>query len=166
MTGSFNFVFHLLAFGVLMASVIALDVLNRKLRAEPDIQRKLYLGGLMKTFALFTPFTTVVILLTGIGNMVNRYGMGGMGNIETWLKVKIVLFVILAFNGSVIASRFQKKRMMLLKAKADNSAPEDYDRQISSINRIFTFYYYIQWTLLLAVVFLSVFGDGKHPGTF
>ena len=166
MTGSFNFVLHLIAFGVLMAAVIALDVLNRKMVSENDLGRKLYIGGIMKTFGLFTPFTAVVLLLTGFGNMVNRYGMGGMGNIETWLEVKIILFVILAFNGGFVASRFQKKRMMLIKATADNAAPEDAGRQIAKINGIFSMYFYVQYALLLAVLLLSVFGDGKHPGTF
>jgi hypothetical protein len=166
MTGSFNFVLHLIAFGTLSASVVALYVLDRKMRSEGDVGKKLYLGGLMRIFALFGPFNTVVLLLTGIGNMVNRYGTGGPWTIETWLIVKIIIFFILVFNGMVVASRLSQKRMMLLKAVAENSAPADSEQQLAAVNSRFSVLFIVQFILLLTVVILSVFGDGKHPGTF
>jgi len=166
MSGSFNFVFHLLAFATLVASMVGLFVLDRKLQSEKDAGRQLYVGGLMKTFALFGPFNAVVLLLTGFGNMVNRYGWGGMGNMETWLKIKIVLFFILAFNGMILGSRMSKQRMMLIKARSENSAPPESESLIATLNVKFTIFFAVQTLLILVIVFLSVFGDGKHPGTF
>src|SRR5512140_3300319 len=110
MTYSYNFLLHLIAFGFVSAIVIAMLVLNRKLIAEQDLGKKLYLGSIMRTFRMSGHITVTVLLLTGFGNMVNRYGMGAPWPHETWLTVKIGLFILLAAISLSVSPRLAAKR--------------------------------------------------------
>lgn len=166
MTHSYNFLLHILAFGFSSAALIAFFILNKKMNSEPDWDRKLYIGGIMRMFASFGPYIVIILLLTGIGNMMNRYGLGGVWPHETWLEVKIVLFIILSLNAIYIAPRINAKRAMLIKSAMDNKRPENFEQLLSKQNRRITLFLYIQALLLLSIVVLSAFGSGKHPGMF
>ena len=163
---SYNFLLHLIAFGFVSAAVIALFVLNRKLCAEQDWGKKLYIGGIMRSFAMSAHYTVTVLLLTGLGNMVNRYGLGSTWPEETWLTMKIVLFVILAVNALSVGPRMTKKRTMLIKSVVENNGPGNAEELLTKQNKTISIFLYIQAALLLTIVVLSVFGDGKHPGIF
>lgn len=136
------------------------------MNSEPDWDRKLYIGGIMRLFASFGPYVVVVLLLTGVGNMMNRYGLGGVWPRETWLEVKIVLFIILSINAIYIAPRINAKRAMLIKSAIDNKRPENFEQLLSRQNKTISLFLYLQATLLLSIVVLSAFGSGKHPGMF
>lgn len=136
------------------------------MNGEPDWDRKLYIGGIMRLFASFGPYVVVVLLLTGVGNMMNRYGLGGVWPRETWLEVKIVLFIILSINAIYIAPRINAKRAMLIKSAIDNKRPENFEQLLSRQNKTISLFLYLQATLLLSIVVLSAFGSGKHPGMF
>ncbi|MEW6061037.1 MAG: hypothetical protein AB1600_03750 [Bacteroidota bacterium] len=163
---SYNFLLHILAFGFSSAALISFFILNKKMNSEPDWDRKLYIGGIMRLFASFGPYVVVVLLLTGVGNMMNRYGLGGVWPRETWLEVKIVLFIILSINAIYIAPRINAKRAMLIKSAIDNKRPENFEQLLSRQNKTISLFLYLQATLLLSIVVLSAFGSGKHPGMF
>lgn len=163
---SYNFLLHILAFGFSSAALISFFILNKKMNGEPDWDRKLYIGGIMRLFASFGPYVVVVLLLTGVGNMMNRYGLGGVWPRETWLEVKIVLFIILSINAIYIAPRINAKRAMLIKSAIDNKRPENFEQLLSRQNKTISLFLYLQATLLLSIVVLSAFGSGKHPGMF
>jgi putative copper export protein len=166
MTHSYNFLLHILAFGFSAAALIAFFVLNKKMNTEPDWERKLYIGGIMRMFASFGPYVVIILLLTGIGNMMNRYGLGGVWPRETWLEVKIVLFIILSINALYIAPRINTKRAMLIKSAMDNKRPDNFEQLLSKQSRVIQIFLYVQAALLLSIVVLSALGSGKHPGMF
>lgn len=167
MNGSYNHLIHLLGFGAIVTTLLAGFILDRKFRKEKDWGLKLYLGGPMKTFGIISPFAGLIMLITGIGNIHNRLGGSNVAWYqEGWLVAKIICFAILLINGLASGPRLSKNRMMLVKAINDKTAPPDAEQKLAGYNRQLTIFYVVQTVLLLAIVFLTVFGAGKHPGAF
>ena len=167
MNGSFNFFFHLLAFGMVVGAFVTNFILDRKLRAEQDWGRKMYIGGIMRTFGMFTPYIAAVLILTGIGNIYNRFlGSPYPWYDEGWLVAKLICFVVLVSNALILIPRVGMSRMMLIKSIAEKNAPSDAEQQLAKKNRTVSIIFLVQATLLLTIVYLSAFGDGKHPGQF
>ncbi len=167
MNGSYNFFVHLLAVGLLFSSIVGGWLLHRKIAAETDVRLRLYTGGTSRTFALLAPIAGVLLLLTGIGNIYNRYlGSEIHWYNEGWLVAKIIFFVIAVVNGSVHGGILARKRIAVLQTMDQQKASADAEGLLSSINRQFSWHYVVQFLLLFIIIFLSVFGDGKHPGAF
>ena len=167
MNGSYNFFVHLLAVGLLFTSVIGGWLVQRRLAGEKEVRLKLAIGGAARTFALLAPIAGVLLLLTGIGNIYNRYlGTELHWYSEGWLVAKIIFFVIAVVNGSAHGGMLARKRVSLLQSAGGQSLPPEAEAQLASVERQFTLHYVVQCLLLLIIIFLSVFGDGKHPGAF
>lgn len=167
MNGSYIHLIHLLGFGTLVTMLISGIILDIKFRKENDWGLKLYLSGIMKTFGMISPFVAVIMLITGIGNIHNRLSGSDIAWYqEGWLVAKIICFAILVINGGANGPRLSKNRTMLVKAIKDKTAPPDAERKLQGYNRQITLFYIVQAVLLFAVVYLSVFGTGKHPGAF
>ncbi len=167
MNGSIIHMLHLIAFGMVAATLIPSFMLDRRLRAEPDWGKKLQIGGMMRMFGAFGPWNVGLLLLTGIGNIYNRFlGAPYSWYDETWLVVKIGLFVIVAFNGLVIGSKLSMKRAGVIKSLAEKSAPAGAEKIYEELNRKVGIFLSVQAILLLSILYLSVFGPGKHPGVF
>jgi len=167
MNGSYIHILHLIAFGLVSATLIPGIVLNRKLVAEKDFGRKMQIGGVMRIFGAFAVYNVILLLITGIGNIYNRYsGTSIAWYSESWLVIKIILFAVLALNGLFVAPRLMMGRMMIIKSMADKTAAADAEQKLSGCNRKVSLFFLVQAVLLLAVLYLSVFGPGKHPGLF
>ena len=167
MSGSYDFLVHIIAFGMLAGTFIPSYILDRKLQAEPDWGRKMYIGGLLRTFGMFVPINAGLLLITGIGNIYNRFmGSPDPWYSEGWLVAKLICFVVLLFNGAVIARKLAMSRGMLIKALAEKSAAPDSEQKVAALNKKITMIFAIQTLLLLTILYLSVFGSGKHPGVF
>lgn len=166
MSGSYMFFLHLVTFGLASALLTANIILERKLRAEPDWSKKLFIGGIMKTFSIISPIAIALFLITGIGNIHNRYMEAPEAwYTEGWLVAKIILFAILATNGLVFGPKLAGKRMPLIKALADKTASADAEQQLKGLNNQVSLFIMVQLILFLSILFLSAFGGGKHPGT-
>jgi len=166
MPHSYNFLLHIIAFGFSSAIIISMFILHRKIVSEQDWGRRFYVGGIMRAFATIGPYLVAVLLLTGFGNMVNRYGVGVPWPQETWLMVKIILFVILSFNNLYIGPRISIRRAALIKSVVDKKGPENADELWKKHNKAILIFLYVQAAILLCIVILSAFGSGKHPGMF
>lgn len=167
MSGSYNFLLHIITFGLAGGLLTSNIVLEMKLRREQEWGKKLFIGGLMKTFGTLSPLVIALFLLTGIGNIHNRYmGAPEAWYTEGWLVAKIILFAILATNGLVFGPSLSKKRMMLIKSIGDKAAPADAENTLKGLNGQVSLFLFVQTILLLSIVFLSVFGGAKHPGVF
>jgi hypothetical protein len=167
MNGSYIHIFHLIAFGLVSATLIPGIVLNRKLVAEKDLGIKMQIGGVMRIFGAFALYNVILLLITGIGNIYNRYsGTNIAWYSESWLVIKIILFAILAINGLFVAPKLMMGRMMIIKSIADKTASADAEQKLSSCDKKVSLFFLVQAVLLLAVLYLSVFGPGKHPGVF
>ena len=167
MNGSFIHLFHLLAFGLVAATLIPNILLDRRIRAEPDWGKKLQIGGIMRMFGAFAPWNIGLLLLTGIGNIYNRFlGAPHSWYDEHWLVVKICLFAIVAFNGLLIAPKLGMKRAGVIKSMAEKNASPAAEKTYADLNRKIRLLFTVQTVLVLSILYLSVFGPGKHPGVF
>jgi hypothetical protein len=167
MYGSLNFFLHLIAFGLVAGVIIPSFILDRKLRAEQDWGRKLYIGGIMRSLGAIAPYNIALLIITGIGNMYNRtLGFSYPWYEEEWLVIKLACFLVLAINGLFVVSNIGKKRAMIIKSVVDKSDKGDAKEKYESYNKKISLLFLIQTTLLLIILFLSAFGSGKHPGEF
>lgn len=165
MTVSISFLLHLLAFGVLTTTVLSGFILDRKFRKETDHKLRLTIAGISKAFGLLSPVAALLLLFSGIGNIHNRFiGPEMRWYSEGWLVAKIILYTLMVLNGMVYGPRLTRGRLKLLNSMAEQSAPANADAALRSFNRQITLFYFVQTLLLLLVVYLSVFGPGKHPG--
>lgn len=103
MNGSYNFLLHLLAFGMVVGVLVPSFILDRKFRAELDWKRKLSIGGIMRTLGAIVPYNVALLTVTGLGNMYNRFlGAPYPWYDEHWLVAKLACFAVLAFNALFI----------------------------------------------------------------
>ena len=165
MTFSISFFLHLVAFGLLTTTILSGFVLDRKLRKESDHRLRLTIAGVSRNIGLLSPIAALLILVTGIGNIHNRFfGTEMRWYAEGWLVAKIVLYVVMVLNGMIYGPRLTRGRLKLLNAVSEQSAPPDAESTLRSYNKQITLFYFVQTTLLLLVLYISVFGSGKHPG--
>lgn len=164
---SLSFYFHLFGFGLIVTTLVAGFLVERKFRSEQDLSLKLYVSGLARTIGLLSPFAVLLLLVTGIGNIINRYtGMSIAWYQEGWLVAKLIFFVILLLNGMFYGPRISRSRTKLLKSLQEDSGPPDAQKALASLNRQMSLFYLVQGLLLLIIVYLSLLGTGKHPGAF
>lgn len=167
MSGSYNFLLHLLGFGFLCMVMFGGYLLDRQFRKASDWSVKAYVGGIMRTFGILSPIVAAILLITGIGNIHNRYaGTPVSWYDEGWLVAKIILFAVLLVNGTIIGPRLTKARMKIVKGILEKNAPPEAEQAIEVHNKQISFFYAVQTVLLLIILYLSVFGSAKHPGTF
>ncbi len=167
MAGSLNFLFHLIAMGLLFVIVVGGWMLHRKIVNEQDVRLKLYVSSSGRAIGLLSPIAGVLLILTGIGNIYNRYlGTELHWYSEGWLVAKIIFFAIVLVNGSVFGAMLSRKRTVLLQSIDQKTAPANAELMLADYNRQFAWHYAVQFLLLFLILFLSVFGDGKHPGVY
>ena len=167
MNGSFNFLTHLIGFSLLSGLMFSGFVLNRRFASEKDPAIRMYLGGIMRKLGMLSPIPAAILLVTGIGNIHNLY-MESPDPWYTfgWLVAKIIVFAIMLVNGTFLGPALGKKRMMLVKAIVEKTAPDNAEEQIAGYNRQMSTFYLVQFLFLLAILYLTTFGTGKHPGMF
>lgn len=167
MNGSFNFFFHIVSVGLLFVVVVGGWLLHRKIVKEKDLHLKLYVSLSGRVIGLLSPFVTVLLLVTGIGNIYNRdLGTDLHWYSEGWLVAKIIFFAIMLVNGAVFGATLAKKRTVLLQSIDQKTAPENAESMLKDLNRQFSWHYTVQFLLLAIIILLSTFGSGKHPGVF
>jgi uncharacterized membrane protein SirB2 len=101
---------------------------------------------------LLSPAAIVLLLLTGIGNMV-ILDLGFTD--EPWLTVKIILFLIAAVNGIIFGIR-SKKRGMLVGQMAKSNAPVNAEKTLAGMDRYSLLFLVVQTILLTAILVLAV----------
>ena len=167
MQGSINFIFHLFGFGLLITALIGGLMLEMQFRSEREIKQKIFITSIIKKFGILSPFVSLLMLATGIGNMYNMYGHSfHFEVIPAWLTAKIIFFAVLLVNGAVLGPLLSRKRTKFLKTIEENIFTEKIGSTLKIFNRNVSFFYAVQILLVIIILFLSVFGTGKHPGAF
>ncbi|MCI0707391.1 MAG: DUF2269 domain-containing protein [Ignavibacteriae bacterium] len=165
--GSYNFLLHLLGFGVFTAVYLRSVLFEKTLRAEPDWTRKTLIMNIMNTGAWLGPVSGIVLLLSGFGNVYNRYlGAPEPVQFEGWIAGKLILFIILMINGVTMGRILSKRRFQLVHASAKEGPSPDNEQKLRQYNGWLTVFYLIQGLLLLAITSMAAFGSLKHPGAF
>ncbi len=166
MSGSYVFLFHLFGFGLLAGMFTVTFVVERRFRQEKDWTQKAYAAAFMNSLVILGPVSFGLLILTGIGNIYNRYlGSPEPWYHEGWLVWKIVLFVLMIVNGALTGRILSTKRMQLVRSAGSNPPPEA-ERTLTIYNRGILIFNIFQVMLLAAIVYLAVFGGAKHPGVF
>jgi hypothetical protein len=162
---SVAFVLHLLSIGILTTSLLAGFILDRKLRREPDLRLKLYVAGISRIIGLLSPLAAMLLLITGIANIHNRFlGSTSAWYTEGWLVAKIILYVVMVLNGMFYGPGLLRGRLKILRSQAEKTAPMNADTSLRSFNNQLTLFYAVQTLLFLFIIYISVFGSAKHPG--
>lgn len=150
-----------------MSSVVAGFVLDRKFRKASDHKVRLAIAGASRTMGLLSPVAAVLLLMTGIGNIHELFaGTDTNWYSQGWLVAKIVLYAIMVLNGSFYGPSLTRGRLKLLSSIEDQSAPPGVESALQSTNNQITLFYLVQSLFLLLIIYVSVFGSGKHPGAF
>jgi hypothetical protein len=167
MSGSFNFFFHIIAVGLLFVIIVGGWLLHRKIVSEQNVNLKLYVSTSGRIIGLLSPFVTLLLLATGIGNIYNRYlGTELHWYSEGWLVAKIIFFAIATVNGAVFGAMLARKRIALLQSINQPNPPANAESMLKDFNRQFSWHYVVQFLLLAIIILLSTFGSGKHSGAF
>jgi hypothetical protein len=166
MNGSYNYLVHIIGFGLLSLTFVGGFLLDRKFRKEKDWQLKLYVLGIARPLGIATPIVAAILLITGIGNIHNRLmGTEVTWLDEGWLVAKIIFFAVMVLNGLIFGPSLSRKRARVVKGIVDGSGAADAEQKIVALNRQITMFYLVQAILLIAILYLSTFGPGKHPGS-
>ncbi len=167
MHGSFNFLLHLIGFGLLCTGLLGGWIVERKIRKEAAWGTKLTMLQASRSLGLLTPVAAAVMLVTGIGNIFNLYpSEPSIWITQGWLVAKVILFAFLLVNGALFGPIISRKRTALVRKLHEGNAPEDAEQTVRIFSKNLTTFYLVQTLLLLVILYLSVFGDGKHPGAF
>src|ERR1043166_7073762 len=151
MNGSYSFLLHLIGFGILSSLIDAGLIVESKIRLEPDWNRKLYLSSLIPQKVL-GPVAMLLLLLTGIGNIFNRYsGSPEPWYDEGWLRAKMVLFLVLIINGAVTGRILLTRRTQLVQSVSGKIVSPEADASLRSYNTKIMTFYVVQIVLLIAI---------------
>jgi uncharacterized membrane protein len=165
MNGSINFIFHIIGFGFLFTALLGGWILERRIRSEKEWNQKLFVGKISRRFGLLSPIASIIMLITGIINIFNMYdGNINLWYTEGWLIAKIILFAFLLINGAVFGPILIRRRTKLIQKISEKTAPEDGEATFKIMSKSISTFYFVQFLLLMIILYLSVAGGGKHQG--
>jgi hypothetical protein len=144
-------VLHITGF-TLMAGTIAADfVINRRL-AKYLLTDKSKAIGMLEAAAAFPALIGIgglLLLTTGIGMVVLFKGVVAR---MLWFRIKMILVVLVALNGSLVLRR-QAGRLKVLLVENNNAG----NNQILALSRTMSIFHVIELLLFLLIFILSVF---------
>jgi uncharacterized membrane protein len=150
--------FHFIGMGLLVSLIVAGIILERQYRKLPTLQEKGLMLRIMKQFGILSPVATLLLLVSGIGNMhALAFGVFTFG----WLTAKIIFFAIAATNG-IIFGVTSRKRGTLVGKMLKNEAPPDAESQLKNLNKQVTMFHIVLDILFFIILALAVYG--RHGG--
>jgi uncharacterized membrane protein SirB2 len=159
MNGTLIFFFHIVGIGLVFVVVVGGWLIHQKIVREKDPHLKLYVSQSGRVIGILSPFVTILLLLTGIGNIYYRdLGTNLHWYSEGWLVAKIIFFAVFVVNGALFGAMLSRKRTLLLKTIDGKTAPPDSETTLGNYNRQFMWHYLVQFLLLTIILLLSTFG--------
>ena len=149
--------FHLIGFGLIMTLMESGWLLHMQYVKAPDFKTKLIVLSSARAVGLLSPIAIALMLLTGVANMHTR-ALGLFT--ESWLAIKILLFVIASANGVVFGIR-SRKRGMLVAQLAQGSAPAGSEVKLVAMDKAALAFHIVQSVLLIAILILTVWKPGR-----
>jgi len=147
-------ILHFIGLGLLVSASVAGLILNKQYRKATDLKTKALILRAAKPVGLLSPIGMGISLITGIGNM-HAIGVGMLT--LGWLSAKLVFFSI-AVIGGVMMAIISRKRGSLVASMAAGEAGPDAEKKLSGYDRGVMLGYIILPLLLLAILYLSVYG--------
>jgi uncharacterized membrane protein len=149
----FSLLVHFIGVGCLFAALLGGFVITMQYRKAADYPTKLIHLRSLKYVGLFSPAGVVILVLSGIGNMVlqeHRYTLFS----DAWLSVKLVLVAISFLSGAYFAGQSIRRAKLIGRALA--SGTEVDTTAVRALDSRLMISYGVQSILLLAVLALSV----------
>jgi hypothetical protein len=161
MISSFFFFLHLLGFAMIFTAIAGGLILERRMQVEKDWGQKLFIGKIGRQFGFIFLAGSVLILISGIINLLNLYGnKADIWAIAGWLMAKIILFAFMVVNGTVFGPILAHRRTKLLQSGLEKK--EKPESELAVMNKSVSTYYLVQLILVIIIIYLSIAGGGRH----
>jgi hypothetical protein len=145
---------HFLGLGLLVTTTVAGWILHRQYKKAQDLKTKAVILKAARPFGLLSPFAMLLMLVTGIGNM-HALGVGMLD--LGWLSAKLVVFAVAVVVG-VVLGIVSRKRGNLVAAMSLGETDPGAETRLASLDTLVAGGYLVLPVLLIAIVYLSVYG--------
>jgi hypothetical protein len=144
--------FHVVGYGFLAGLLAVGWLVHSQYTKASDYKAKAAILGPSRVFGLLSPFAILLVLVTGVGNMLVR---GLMPTSEMWLPVKIILFVAASANGILFGIR-SKRRGMLVGQLAQGKAAASAEERLVRLDATASVFLFLQTVLLAAILVITI----------
>ena len=150
--------FHLIGVGMIFTLLFAGPITEANFRWENDLRMKEHAAKLLRSIGLLSPFGALVLILSGIANMVVRnITFANLFGSAAWLGMKLVIFIVLLAMGMVMSPKTARARAMLLDQMNQLNPPEDVNDKMAALNSKQTLFFLLNWVLVLVILLLTLF---------
>ncbi len=150
--------FHLVGVGMIFTLLFAGPIVEANFRWENDIRMKQHAAKMLRSIGLLSPFGALVLILSGIGNMISLHmTVGDLFGSAWWLGLKLLVFIVLLGIGMAVSPKTARQRAMLLDQMNQINPPEDANDKMESINSKQTIFFVANWVLVVIIVLLTIF---------
>jgi uncharacterized membrane protein SirB2 len=150
--------FHLLGVGMIFTLLFAGPIIEANFRWENDIRMKQHSAKMLRSVGLLSPFGALVLILSGIGNMIFlNINIGDLFGAYAWLGIKLFFFIILLGIGMVVSPKTARQRAMLLDQMNQINPPEDANDKLEALNSKQTVFFVLNWVLVVIIVLITLF---------
>ncbi|MFZ1081835.1 MAG: hypothetical protein WAO19_07910 [Candidatus Kryptoniota bacterium] len=149
--------FHLIGVGMIFTLLFAGPIVETNFRWENDISMKRHAAKLLRNIGLLSPFGALVLMLSGIGNMIGlNISFVNLFGSSAWLGIKIIFFIVLLAMGMVLSPKTARQRASLLEQMSQQNPPEDINDKLSALNKRQTIFFVANWVLVLLILVLTL----------
>ncbi len=153
-----SLLFHLVGVGMIFTLLFAGPVIESNFRWENDVRMKQHSAKLLRSVGLLSPFGALVLMISGIGNMVTlEITFGNLFGSAAWLGIKLLIFIALLAMGMALSPKTARERLLLLEHMSQPNPPEDAEDRMNALNSRQTLFFAANWILVLAILFLTLF---------
>jgi uncharacterized membrane protein SirB2 len=149
---------HLIGIGMIFTLLFAGPVIHANFKWENDLNLKRHSARLLRAVGLISPYGALVLILSGIGNMVAvQISFSDLFGKAYWLGVKLLLFAILLGLGMILSPKMARQRASLLEELGQANRSDDVDEKLSALNKKQTRFFVVNWILVSAISLLTFF---------
>jgi len=150
---------HMIGFALIATVMVGSIVGERQLRLATDWSQRMRVGMLMKNIGLISPVASLLILASGIANMVTfGFSMGqAFSGAAAWLGVKIIFFLTAVVLGTTVSMAMGKKRVGIMMSVKNGGSSENGEAALKATYGKMNLFFAVQATLLFLILVLVLF---------
>ncbi|HZV13089.1 MAG TPA: hypothetical protein VFA55_07725 [Candidatus Kapabacteria bacterium] len=156
---SLSIFIHIIGFGIVFGMMLVGPIIEKQFQSATDWSSRAKLGTVSKRLAMFSPIAIIILLLSGISNMMT-FGFtmaDAFSGTAWWLGVKIVLFVCLALNGLLNARKLGEARGAIIMGAMQGKAGADAEAALQATYGRMNMFFRVQGFMLTVVVIMAIF---------
>jgi hypothetical protein len=147
--------FHFIGLGILCTTLVAGFILNRQYLRAPELKTKATILRSMKPIGLLSPLGSLIMLVSGIGNM---HALGyTVLELPGWLAYKIIFYALTVISG-ILFGITSGKRGKLVQLMVAGTAPEKADETLRAYERQINLFYPVLTLIFVIILLLSISG--------